>query len=74
MAISASFSTQIISPDIVRGLREKLGMAQAELAYEAKVSPAEVKAYEDGEATTFQLVDAIGSALQRHGAVFPKPS
>lgn len=38
MAISASFSQQIISPDIIRDLREKLGMTQAELADEAKVS------------------------------------
>ncbi len=74
MAISASFSQQIISPDIIRDLREKLGMTQAELADEAKVSEIQVKAYEDGEAATFQLVDAIGSALQRRGAVFPKPS
>ena len=69
----ALFPERIISPEIVRGLREGLGMTQAELAAEAKVSEAEVRAYEAREPTKFQVVEAIGSALQRRGAVFPRP-
>jgi DNA-binding transcriptional regulator YiaG len=56
MTITVTFSNQMISPDIVRNLREKLGMTQAELADEAKVSEPEVKAYEEGEPTKFVVI------------------
>jgi transcriptional regulator with XRE-family HTH domain len=55
MTITVTFSNQMISPDIVRNLREKLGMTQAELADDAKVSEAEVKAYEEDEPTNLLL-------------------
>ncbi|HUN96739.1 MAG TPA: helix-turn-helix transcriptional regulator [Bradyrhizobium sp.] len=51
MADSNTFTDKIISPDIVRSLRETLGMTQAELANEAKVSEDKVKAYEAGAPT-----------------------
>jgi predicted transcriptional regulator len=73
MSVTATFTSEIISPDIVRDLREKLGMTQAELADEAKVSEADVKVYESGAPTTFVVVHQIGSALKRRGADFPKP-
>jgi transcriptional regulator with XRE-family HTH domain len=67
------FTNQSISPNIVRDLREKLGMTQAQLAGEAKVSEVEVNAYEAGATTKFVVVHKIGSALKRRGAEFPKP-
>ena len=73
MTVTTTFTNEIISPDIVRDLRQKLGMTQAELADEAKVSEAEVKAYEEGEPTKFIVIHEIGSALLRRGGVFPKP-
>jgi ribosome-binding protein aMBF1 (putative translation factor) len=73
MAVTATFTSEnMISPDIVRELREKLGMTQAELADEAKVSEADVKAYESGRTYDIVVVHQIGSALQRRGADFPK--
>jgi hypothetical protein len=48
MAGPNTFTDKIISPDIVRDLREKLGMIHAELTGEAKISEDEVKAYEAG--------------------------
>jgi ribosome-binding protein aMBF1 (putative translation factor) len=68
-----TFTNKIISPDIVRDLREKLGMTRAQLADEAKVTEDEVKAYEAGAPTKFVVVHEIGSALERRGAEFPKP-
>jgi DNA-binding XRE family transcriptional regulator len=73
MTVTVTFTDEMISPDIVRDLRESLGMTQAELADEAKVSKAEIKAYEDGEPTKFVLIHEIGSALKRRGAKFRKP-
>ena len=73
MSIATSFSERIIGPDIVRDLREKLGMTQAELAEEAKLSEADIKAYEAGRGANILIADAIGSALLRRGAVFPRP-
>lgn len=74
MTVTATFTKKIISPDIVRDLRENLGMTQAQLADEAKVSEAEVNAYEAGEPpTSVIIVDKIGRALERRGAEFPKP-
>jgi ribosome-binding protein aMBF1 (putative translation factor) len=70
---ATTFTNEIISPDIVRDLREKLGMTQAELADEAKVSEVEVKAYEDCAPTKFGVIHEIGSALKRRGAEFPSP-
>jgi transcriptional regulator with XRE-family HTH domain len=48
-------------------------MTQAELADEAKVSEAEVNAYEAGGPPKFVVVHQIGSALARRGAEFRKP-
>jgi ribosome-binding protein aMBF1 (putative translation factor) len=73
MADSNTFTDKIISPDIVRSLRETLGMTQAELADEAKISEDKVKAYEASAPTKFVVVHEIGSALERRGAEFPKP-
>jgi DNA-binding XRE family transcriptional regulator len=73
MTVSTTFTDKIISPDVVRDLREKLGMTQAQLADEAKVSEAEVIAYEAGAPSRFSVVHEIGLALLRRGAVFPKP-
>jgi len=73
MTVTTTFTNKIISPDIVRDLREKLGMTQTQLAAEAKVSEAEVNAYEEGASTKFAVLHEIGSALVRCGAVFPKP-
>lgn len=73
MTITTTFTNEMISPDIVRDLREKLGMTPAELADEAKVSEAEVHAYEAGEPSKFAVIHEIGSALKRRGAIFPKP-
>ena len=73
MAGPNTFTDKIISPDIVRDLREKLGMTHAELAGETKITEDEVKAYEAGAPTTFVVVHEIGSALERRGAKFPKP-
>lgn len=55
MTVTTTFTNEIISPDIVRDLREKLGMTQAQLADEAKVSEAEVKNYEDCAPTSSLL-------------------
>jgi transcriptional regulator with XRE-family HTH domain len=73
MTVTTTFTNKIISPDIVRELREKRGLTQAQLADEAKVSEAEVNAYETGAPSEFVIVHKIGSALERLGAEFPKP-
>ena len=72
MTATTTFTNEMISPDIVRDLRKKLGMTLAELADEAKVSEIEVNAYEAGNPTKFVVIHEIGSALKRRGAIFPK--
>jgi transcriptional regulator with XRE-family HTH domain len=73
MTVTNTFTTEIISPDIARDLRESLNITQAQLAVEAKVSEGEVSAYEAGAPTKFVVKHEIGSALKRLGAIFPKP-
>jgi len=73
MSVTTTFTTKIISPDIVRNWREKLGLTQAQLASEAKVSEAEVEGYEAHALHDIRVLDKIGSALERLGAVFSRP-
>jgi DNA-binding transcriptional regulator YiaG len=73
MTVTTTFTNEMISPDIVRDLRKKLGMTRAQFADEAKVSEGEVSAYEAGAPTKFVVIHEIGSALKRLGAIFPKP-
>jgi transcriptional regulator with XRE-family HTH domain len=74
MSMTSTFTTKIISPDIVRNWREKLDLTQAQLASDAKVSEAELAGYEANALHDIRVLDKIGTALERLGAVFPKPS
>jgi transcriptional regulator with XRE-family HTH domain len=56
---------EAIGSHIIKDLREILGMTQAQLADKAKVSEAEVNAWEAGGPTRFDVIREIVSALKR---------
>jgi transcriptional regulator with XRE-family HTH domain len=73
MPVTTTFTTKIISPDIVRNWREKLGLTQAQLASKARASEAELAGYEANALHDIRVLDKIGSSLERLGAIFSKP-
>jgi ribosome-binding protein aMBF1 (putative translation factor) len=64
----------LITPDIVKGERQKLGLTEAELAAEAQLTESEVKLFEAGKLQDIKIVATLSAALKRRGGTFPKLS
>lgn len=61
----------IISPDLVREIRQQLGLSEGELAAEAGLTEAEVRKFEDGRRVPVRTAALLRRALANRGAVFP---
>lgn len=71
--MNVHFQLHLITPDIVRGIREKLGWSTADLAAKAGLAEATIVAFEGHNRLKdeIKVVAAITQAFQNAGASLP---